>query len=266
MDYAVIGGDERFACLTQLLCSCGYDARAIGLTKSDLRNLPKARMEDLPQAKNAVMNWPVQGGDAILTRLSEGTKAYFCGPGIPERVPDGIDAVNLWADERLLVENAWLTAEGAVSAAMNTCRKALKDCHCMIIGWGRIGRALTEILVGMNVRTTVASRSEKGRCCANERGAESVSTYNVAKALPGKDIVFSTPPDRVLGERELQQVDRNVMIIDLSSAPHGVDLEATNRLGLKCWREPGLPGRYCPVSAAMALLQAMIRSERKERV
>ena len=28
MDYAVVGGDARFAYLTKLLCACGYDARA----------------------------------------------------------------------------------------------------------------------------------------------------------------------------------------------------------------------------------------------
>ena len=263
MDIAVVGGDARFAYLTRLLCSCGHDARAIQPMECGIPNLPKAELEELPEAKNVVMNWPVQSGEGILQRLKAGTRVYFCGLGKPGSVPEGIRVVDLWEDERLLLENAWLTAEGAVAAAMRGGVKALKGCHCLIIGWGRIGRALTEILVGMNVRVTVASRSQRGRNGAVERGAECVSTYELKKCLRGMDVIFSTPPERVLDEALLKEVRSDVRIIDLSSAPYGVDLEAAKALGLNAWREPGLPGRYCPFSAAQALLRAMIHSERK---
>ena len=33
-------------------------------------------------------------------------------------------------------------------------------------------------------------------------------------------------------------------------------VEAAHRLGLRAWREPGLPGRYCPESAALAIAAA----------
>lgn len=262
MEFAVIGGDARFACLTRLMRTCGRDARAIRTDDGGIPNLIRADMEDLHTAENVVMNWPVRDGDGILRRLTEGTRVFFCGPNSPESIPDAIRAIDLWQDERLLLENAWLTAEGAVAAAMNACRAALKDCHCLIVGWGRIGRALTEILVGMNVHVTVASRSEKGRNGAIERGAESVSTYNMEDLLPRVQVVFVTPPQRVLGENELKRIDREALIIDLSSAPYGVDLDAAQKLNLKAWREPGLPGRYCPFSAGKALMQAIIRAER----
>ena len=57
----------------------------------------------------------------------------------------------------------------------------------------------------------------------------------------------------------------DAMIIDLSSAPYGVDLDAAREMSLRAWREPKLPGRYCPFSAARALLRAIIRAERTER-
>lgn len=263
MDIAVVGGDARFAYLTRLLCSCGHDARAVRPMECGVPNLPKAEIEALHEAKNVVMNWPVSDGEEILNRLKAGTKVYFCGPGMPDSIPEGICAVDLWRDERLLLENAWLTAEGAVAAVMQSGVKALKDCHCLIVGWGRIGRALTEILVGMNVRVTVASHMQRGRNGAVERGAECISTYEMGKHLRGVDIIFSTPPERVMDEAVMKKAERGVRIVDLSSAPYGVDLAAAKALGLNAWREPGLPGRYCPLSAAQALLRAMIHSERK---
>lgn len=258
MDYAVVGGDIRFAYLTRMLASAGWDARAVDGVKSDVRGVRVAEPEALSEARNVVMNWPQEG---VLERLSPGTRVFFCGPKSPERIPEDIEGIDLWKDERLLLENAWLTAEGAVCAAMNAAKASLKDCECLVIGWGRIGRALTELLVGLNAQVTVASRSPKGRNSAIERGAESVSTYDIAAALPGKTIIFSTPPQRVMDERILRCVDPEAMVLDLSSAPYGVDLEAAKKLGVNAWREPKLPGRYCPYSAARAIMQAMIRAE-----
>ena len=263
MDYAVVGGDARFAYLTRLLCACGHDARAVNGARCDVPGVPAAEACELARAKNVVMNWPCPGGEEILETLPPGTRTLFCGPGEPENIPEGLKYIDIWKDERLQLENAWLTAEGAVCAAMNAGASSLKDCHCLVIGWGRIGKALTEILIGLNARVTVASRTEKGRSGAAERGAESVSTYRLAEAVRGKQIIFSTPPQRVLGESELRYAAPDAMIIDLSSAPFGVDIEAAREFGLRAWREPRLPGRYCPFSAAKAILHAMLRAERK---
>ena len=262
MDYAVIGGDLRFAYLTRLLRTCGYDARAVGGLQSDVPGIPTAEAADLPSAKAAVMNWPCADGETILKMLPAGAKVFFCGPGEPENVPEDLQIIDLWKDERLRLENAYLTAEGAVCAAMNAGKAAIKDCHCLVIGWGRIGKALTEILVGLNARVTVASRTEKGRNQAAERGAECISTYRLAENLGGKRVIFSTPPNRVLDYDVLKHADPDALLIDLSSAPFGMDLEAARGLNLRAWREPRLPGRYCPFSAAGAILQAMIRMER----
>ena len=113
----------------------------------------------------------------------------------------------------------------------------------------------------MNAAVTVASRSERGRNGAIERGAQAADTAELESALSGKQIVFSTPPARVLDERRLRAVDEDAMVIDLSSAPYGVDLDAARRMGVRAWREPGLPGRYCPQSAAEAILRAIERCE-----
>ena len=136
--------------------------------------------------------------------------------------------------------------------------KALRDCDCLVIGWGRIGRALTEMLVALGARATVASRAERSRRQAQERGAQAVETAALSGALSGKRLVFSTPPFPVLQEAELARAGREACIIDLASPPYGVDVEAAHRLGLRAWREPGLPGRYCPESAALAIAAAFV--------
>lgn len=266
MDFAIIGGDDRFIYLARLLRQQG---RSVHMFFRSDGQTPLTAADELSGARNVIMNYPPKLNaelltyEEILSALPPSARIYLCGPKFPAVSSENREIVNLWADEELVLENAYLTAEGAISAAMQACSCALRDVKCMIIGWGRIGRALTEILVGMKVEVTVASRSESGRNRAIERGAEAVDTQNLSEYLPGKKIIFSTPPSMVLDEEAMRRVDRDALIIDLASPPYGVNLQAAWNRGIRAWREPGLPGRYCPESAGMALMRALLKAEER---
>lgn len=213
----------------------------------------------IPEARVVVTHCPPALGitmDDVLALASPTALIAACGPGAPQgdgRVHD------LWRDEALLRENARLTAEGAVSVAMRAGRRAVCGLNCLVIGWGRIGSALAEILVALGARVTVASRSAAHCNRALERGAEAVRLEKLPAVLPETALVFSTAPAMVLDASLLARVNREAMIIDLASPPYGVELAAAWRMGLRAWREPGLPGRYCPESAARALYDALKR-------
>ena len=140
---------------------------------------------------------------------------------------------------------------------------ALRDACCLVIGWGRIGGALAKMLTALGAEVTVASRSEKTRCAARKCGMQAVDNADLTEVLPEMDIVFSTPPSPVLDEKQLGCTKRDVRIIDLASAPYGVDLDAARKLNRKAWREPGLPGRYCPRSAARVLAEGVLALMKK---
>ena len=260
MDYVVIGGDRRFAHLAWLLADRG---RTVGVFGQE--GQPGAAVDEaaLSTAGNLVVNCPPkmsQPGmifEEILGAAGRGARVFACGPWHPTLADNRI--VDLWADEALLSDNARLTAEGAVASAMTASSSALSDLRCLVIGWGRIGRALAELLVALGARVTVASRSAAGRNRAAERGAEAADTARIGEALPGHGLIFNTAPAMVLDEAALRRADRDAMFIELASPPYGIDLPAAWRLGLRAWREPGLPGRYCPHSAALALLRGIER-------
>ena len=265
MDYIIIGGDERFAHLARLLRERGRSAGT--LYRDPVPGVPALETEALARAGSVVVNCPPRTKESaslaeIAERLPESARVYLCGPGHPAQA-DG-RTIDLWSDEELLLENARLTAEGAVCAAMTACGCAIRDARCMVVGWGRIGRALTEILVALSARVTAVSRREGSRNRAVERGAEAVDTGRIGEALPGHRLIFNTAPAMVLDRAALARADSDALLIDLASPPYGVDLRAAWDRGLRAWREPGLPGRYCPQSAALALLRALWRSE-KER-
>ena len=267
MDYVIIGGDERFACLARLLSERG--ARVATLGRGPRRETAADWQETLGRAKNVVVNDPPRFRGAgmiteeILAFSPRDARVFACGPLHPH-VRDG-RLIDLWADEALLRENARLTAEGAVASVMRASSRSIRDLRCLVIGWGRIGQALTEILVALGARVTVASRAPVHRLRAAERGAEAADTASVGDALPGCHLVLNTAPEPVLDAAALSRADPGAMLVDLASPPYGIDLHAAWALGLRAWREPGLPGRYCPRSAAQALLSAMERCGKGEQ-
>lgn len=249
METLILGGDARMSALAALL---GKESRYI--------EDPQTARKLLPEAKRIITNDPPRLAltlEAVCNLAPAGAEIFLAGPKrFEENDPRIID---LWADEALLRENARLTAEGAVAAAMRASRRSLKDLPCAVIGWGRIGSALTELLVALGAKVTVISRTPAHRNRALERGAEAAATEAMSIILKEKLLIFSTPPAMVLDEAQLSKANRGALIIDLASPPYGVDLAAAWKLGLRAWREPGLPGRYCPDSAAEALLKAMKR-------
>ena len=262
METIIIGGDARFEHLARLLSERG---EAVGVYGREACPWASAvGMSALKRADKVVVNCP-PGAEVTLPDILEAAtaaKVFTCGPGHPD-IADG-RLIDLWADEALLSENARLTAEGALASAMRASNRALIGLDCMVIGWGRIGRALAELLVALGARVTVASRTPAGRNRAVERGAEAADTARIADALPGRKLIFNTAPAMVLDGAALARADGDAMLIDLASPPYGIDLRAAWNRGLRAWREPGLPGRYCPHSAARAILNAMDRQARGE--
>lgn len=269
MRYAVLGGDMRFAHLASLLNESGREAAAFFQEKAGEEALAAA---DLRKYSCIITNWPMRrplgegeiDDDEIMESILPGSVLLLCGPGHPREKRWDLQYINLWEDEALLQENAWLTAEAAVASAMRKNRLSLAGMKCMVIGYGRIGRALARILLNMGARVMVLSEKEGKRAHAREVGAEAAVTDEICNVLPGQKLVFSTPPAVIMDRAVLEKADGDAIIIDLASPPYGVDLEAAQELGLNACREPGLPGRWCPMSAARAIYNAVLRWEEAE--
>ncbi|MBQ4088784.1 MAG: hypothetical protein IJC56_02755 [Clostridia bacterium] len=227
MRIAVTGGDRRFGCLKEILKKEGHEVQ-----------------DYLDGAELTICRWP---NDFSLT---EG-KIVSCGPGY---APEGV--TDLLKNEEYQQNIAWMTAEGAVAAAMMRTDCAIRGAKCMVVGWGRIGRALTEILCALGGNVIALSRRRDAEAEIRSIGAEFGFTADVGKLIGDMRFVFSTPPYMVIDEPVLKNVRNDAAVIDLASPPYGVDMTAAARLGVNAWREPGVPGRYCPENAARAIYDA----------
>lgn len=165
--------------------------------------------------------------------------------------------------EELSLRNAVPTAEGAVQLALEELPVTLSGLSVLIVGMGRIGCALAEILRGFGADITAAVHNPRGAAKAQLHGIRSVPTRRLDG---GYELVFNTVPKLIFDRELLSRFERRTLFIDLASKPGGIDLDAALELGIKAIWALGLPGKTAPVTSGRiiaATVSAMI-AERGE--
>lgn len=157
--------------------------------------------------------------------------------------------------EEYQIANAQLTAEGAV--ALLRPETGLSGAHVLLLGYGRIARLLARELQKAGALVTAAARSGEQRAWAEAEGIEALPLDALSDALDRFDVIISTIPAPVLTEPLLALVRKDALLLELASAPGGIDAAAAHERGLRYIRAPGLPAKYAPERAAVILRDAV---------
>ena len=209
----------------------------------------------------SVLQLPFSTGSAEIINRIPDNAIVVCG-----KTDDSLERLSkekqwkmnyILKDETYAQENAALTAEGAIYYAMEIVPFAIKDAVFLVVGYGRIGKQLTKLLRGLGAEVIVAARREESRLQA---GNNSISIDEIENILSKTDCILNTVPYPILLESSLKHIKQTAYLFELASKPYGIDLEAANRLRLNCFLENGIPGRYCPQSAAETVFRYLERT------
>ena len=148
--------------------------------------------------------------------------------------------------EDLSLKNAVPTAEGAIEIALNELPVTLNGLKVLIVGMGRIGTSLAEILKGFGSDITVAVHNEKGSAKARMTGIRPVFTD---KMDTDYKLVFNTVPEMIFDTELLKRFSDDTLFIDLASKPGGIDFKSATMLGKKVIWALGIPGKTAPVTS-----------------
>ena len=163
--------------------------------------------------------------------------------------------IDYFEEEILQLKNAVPTAEGAIEIAMRELPVVLDGAKVCVIGYGRIGEILSKKLASLGAKVTVYARRPTV-CTRAELSGHS------SKQILGEDdlafdadtrVIFNTVPKRLFARAVLQNLSRNCLIIDLASAPGGVDMITAAELGIQSIWATALPGKCAPESAGIIL-------------
>ncbi len=168
----------------------------------------------------------------------------------------GIRVFDYFALEDFQIKNAYTTAEAALSIAMNSLNREIRGSRIAVTGYGRIAKHLVRLLRHMEADVTVAARKDADLAWAALCGCQTVKLEDAsarsqiaAHMSNGFDVIYNTVPSWLFDRDFLEQVDPKTFLIDLASAPGGVDICAAKELGSNVLWATSLPGKYAPVSA-----------------
>ena len=263
MQLLLIGGDARMKCLAGLARARGHEALLLGHGETLLSEaapcdrvvlpFPAAVVEGMVPSPLVQEKLPVE---SILPLIAPGATVFATNPGtalLQYIQKHDCTRVDFQDSEAFLTRNAVPSAEGAILALMSRSPACVGGSQCAIVGYGRIGRALALRLRSLGARVTVAARSAAARANAENDGCAAIPMNALHKANVFRYMI-NTVPAPVVGRKALLALPKNALVVDLASAPYGVDLEAASALHIEAWREPSLPGRHFPETAAAAML------------
>lgn len=170
---------------------------------------------------------------------------------------NNIKYMDLMELDEVALLNAIPTAEGAISKAMELTDITIHGANVMVLGFGRVGKILADKLKGLNANVFCEARSKKDLAHIKALGYNVVELKDMVNYLGDMDIIFSTVPDLVLGEKKLNKIRKDTVIIDLASSPGSVDFACAKGLGLQAILELGIPSKVAPKSAAMYLKESI---------
>ena len=238
----VIGGDLRQRALARLLREDGHTVHIAGLEGEGLE--PEPLGPGLALAHCVILPLPVAVGESFVhTPLSAA------------RLP--------LAQVLDCLRPGQLVCGGMISPAVaaEMTRRGLRWAdyyareECM--GFGRVGKLTAHRMGALGAKVTVSAQSYEDLAWAAAYGYETDRLEDLAWELGGFDLVVNTIPAPVLDERRLRWVAPGAFLLDLASAPGGIDRAAAQRRNLQVLQAPGLPGRVAPVTAAAAIRDAV---------
>ena len=285
---SMLGGDLRQLAVAQTLAERYDNIKVWGLNTAVLRADDRiAEVEEIADAINGAdvvvlplpasvdgitLNCPLADTNErprllrILDRIRDG--ALVIGGKIPESFITaaegrGLEVRDYFNSEDFQVKNAYTTAEAALSVAMNTLDKNIRGSRVAITGYGRISKHLCALLMAIGAEVTVAARRESDLAFAESLGCEIKRIVEGAdwwrELAHGYDVIYNTVPTWIFGRDFLSEVDKRTFIVDLASAPGGVDIRAAKELGSNVSWATSLPGKYAPRSAGQIIASCVLR-------
>ena len=285
---AILGGDLRQLSIARHLSELGFDSTVWGIGRCEdeigdcVRCLDwkdavtgcRAIILPLPASADGVtVNCPLNDGSqqplslSILFETISPDTLIIGGKFTPAVVnlaqSKGRRIIDYFESEELQIKNTVPTAEGAIAIAMNELPVTIDGSKMAVVGYGRVGKMLADKLYALGADVTVAAR--KGRDLAwakshrydtlkieTRRGASSLLSLGV-----GYDVIFNTVPYWLFDKSILSRLDTNTLIIDLASAPGGVDSKAAGECGVRVIWALSLPGKCAPFTAGKIICESI---------
>lgn len=154
--------------------------------------------------------------------------------------------------------NSVPTAEGTLQIAMEQTNHTIHQSEVVIVGFGRIGITMARLFKAVGAKTTVVTRNADEKARIIEMGCSLLSFESLEKHMHTFDICINTVPSLIVTKHVIDQMSAQSLIIDVASAPGGVDFSYAKQSGIQAVHALGIPGKTAPITAGHILADILI--------
>lgn len=260
----IVGGDKRQKYLKEYLEKQGFDVASYGLFDwdEDTDKLKGMICEDtvvilpLPATRNdKTIFMPFSKKEISIDRLFSflGRRNLVFGGIIKGELlsrlrESEIEFVDYY-DQTFIEKNAVLTAFGALKIILEHIDFALPLGKYAVTGFGRVAKETVAVLKSLSCDVTVFARNSSQREDAIIKGCKAEPLTSLSRLSGDFDIVINTVPTHIIHEETIMNMKNGSKIIELASAPFGLDFDVARKHGIDVVKAMGLPGKYTPKTA-----------------
>ncbi len=132
-------------------------------------------------------------------------------------------------DEDFLIENADITANGAVGRILTGFEKDISELSVGVVGFGRIGKRMVSLLLffGADVRVYTGREAVVMELCEAGVACELLDSLCDFSSL---DLLVNTAPAKIMSEEKLFSLPASVRVMDLASGRNFPECERVLKL------------------------------------
>lgn len=175
-------------------------------------------------------------------------------------ISKGVSVRRFFEDEMLAMQNAYLTAEGALAYVILNTPVTIKKNNILVLGYGRLGKTMTKILKDIDANVYVGSDVFEERAQANVIADYVCEISSCKKHLSYFTAIINTIPAEVISKEDLVAINKECFILDLASWPGGLDHERAIGQGFNVMHALGVPGKTAPKSSGEYIRNSIMRS------
>ena len=192
-------------------------------------------------------------GGGILEHILSDLPEQVCviGGNLDHPILNGYSKIDLLHDPDYLAQNAAITADCALRIAANRLPVAFNGCPILILGWGRIGKCLANLLQSLGAEVTVAARKPSDRAMLKALGFQAADPNTIESILHRFRVLFNTVPAPVLSDAQVFHCRPDCTKIELASI-RGI-------AGAQVIQASGLPGKTVPETSGELIANSIIR-------
>ena len=262
--FLILGGDNRSLYLGEYLENQGFKVCYYAFNHTECYNSLEEAMNSsdvivlpLPFTKDRLtLNTPLFDDKVVISDIVAllSNKKMVFGGQLPKSFCEELESrdcpyCDYFLLDELAIYNAVPTAEGVVQVLIAELPITIHGMKCGVLGYGRVGKVLANTLSSLGAKVTVFARKQSAFAEIYASSMEYKHFDVLSTENNDFDVVINTVPVKVLGDAQLSKLNSDCILVEVASAPFGIDFQSAKEKAFKVIKAGSLPGKVAPKTA-----------------